>query len=90
MTNQEFIETIAPLFQKWAKQYGYKIVSAAIAQACLESAYGTSHKATFGYNGRYKDTLLSLEGLDHTPPLTLFKYPWTLDVVCHDDENIGI
>ena len=45
MTNQEFIQTIAPYMQKYAKEFGYKIVSAAIAQACLESAYGTSTKA---------------------------------------------
>lgn len=50
MTNQEFINIIAPSFQKWGKQYGYKIISAAIAQACLESGYGTSFKATFGHN----------------------------------------
>lgn len=50
MTNLEFIKTIAPSFQKWGKQYGYKIVSAAIAQACLESQYGNSYKATFGHN----------------------------------------
>ena len=50
MTPQEFINKIAPSFQKWGKQYGYKIVSAAIAQACLESAYGTSYKATHGNN----------------------------------------
>lgn len=42
-----FIEQIAPLFQKYAKQYGYKICSPAIAQACLESAYGTSYKTKF-------------------------------------------
>ena len=47
MTNQEFINTIAPLCQKYAKKYGFKIVSAAIAQACLESAYGTSPKALY-------------------------------------------
>lgn len=47
MTQQEFIEQIAPLFQKYYKQFGYKIVSPAIAQACLESAYGTSPKAKF-------------------------------------------
>ena len=47
MTNQEFINTIAPYMIKYAKQYGYKIVSSAIAQACLESAYGTSPKAKF-------------------------------------------
>ena len=47
MTNQEFIEKIAPYMIKYAKKYGYKIVSSAIAQACLESAYGTSAKAKF-------------------------------------------
>lgn len=47
MTNQQFIQTIAPLCQKYAKQYGFKIASAAIAQACLESGYGTSPKASF-------------------------------------------
>lgn len=47
-------------------------------------------KATFGYDGRYQNTLLSLEGLDHNRPLTLFKYPWTSDVKCYDGENIGI
>ena len=50
MTQQEFINKVAPIFQKWAKIYGYKIVSAAIGQACLESAYGTSYKATHGNN----------------------------------------
>ena len=37
-----FIETIAPIVQKYAKQYGYKFPSAIIAQACVESAYGKS------------------------------------------------
>lgn len=45
MTQQEFIDKIAPYMIKYAKQYGYSIVSAAIAQGCLESAYGTSYKA---------------------------------------------
>lgn len=45
MTQLEFIEKIAPLCQKYAKQYGHKFASPAIAQACLESAYGTSTKA---------------------------------------------
>lgn len=47
MTQQEFIAAIAPLCQKYAKQYGFKVASPAIAQACLESAYGTSYKAKF-------------------------------------------
>lgn len=47
---QEFINKIVPSFQKWGKKFGYKFISPAIAQACLESGYGTSFKATFGHN----------------------------------------
>lgn len=39
---KEFIKKIAPIVQKYAKQYGYKVASPIIAQACIESAYGTS------------------------------------------------
>lgn len=42
---ENFINTIAPICIKYAKKYGYKCVSAAVAQAILESAYGTSNKA---------------------------------------------
>lgn len=45
MTKQEFIDAIAPYCVKYAKKYGFKVASPAIAQACLESAYGTSTKA---------------------------------------------
>lgn len=37
-----FIYEIAPLVQKYAKEYGYKVVSPIIAQACIESNYGLS------------------------------------------------
>lgn len=37
-----FIEQIAPIVQKYSKQYGYKVSSPIIAQACCESAFGTS------------------------------------------------
>lgn len=37
-----FINKIAPLIQKYAKQYGYKVASPIIAQACCESKYGLS------------------------------------------------
>lgn len=40
-----FIEKIAPLIVKYAAERGYKNVSAAIAQACLESGYGLSRLA---------------------------------------------
>ena len=45
MTPQEFIAAIGPLCAKYAQKYGFKVASPAIAQACLESAYGTSPKA---------------------------------------------
>jgi N-acetylmuramoyl-L-alanine amidase len=41
----EFINKIAPIIQRYAKQYGFKTCSGIIAQACLESAWGTSDKA---------------------------------------------
>lgn len=46
MTDNEFINQIAPIVQKYAKAYDYDVVSAIIAQACLESAFGRS---TLGY-----------------------------------------
>lgn len=46
VTNPEaFIKKIAPIVQKIAPKYGLKCCSAIIAQACLESGYGTSDKA---------------------------------------------
>lgn len=42
-----FIDQIAPIIQKYANQYGYKVCSAIIAQACLESAYGKSGLAKY-------------------------------------------
>lgn len=45
-----FISQIAPLIVQYAKEYGYKNVSAAIAQSCLESAYGTSRLAADYHN----------------------------------------
>lgn len=42
MTNQQFIETIAPIIRTVALSRGYKFPSAIIAQACNESGYGRS------------------------------------------------
>lgn len=39
---KEFIATIAPMIQDEAKARGYHVCSPIIAQACLESNYGTS------------------------------------------------
>lgn len=39
---KKFISEIAPIIQKYAKKYSYKVASPIIAQAILESASGTS------------------------------------------------
>ncbi len=39
---QDFINTVAPIVQKYCKAYGYKYASPIIAQACCESAWGRS------------------------------------------------
>jgi len=43
----QFIEQIAIFVQKYAPTYGILVHSPIIAQACLESAYGTSNKAQY-------------------------------------------
>lgn len=45
MTHQEFIEAVAKAAAKYAPQFNIKVISPVIAQACLESGYGTSEKA---------------------------------------------
>lgn len=45
-----FITEIAPLIQKYAPNYGIKVVSPIIAQACLESNYGKSKLSAKYYN----------------------------------------
>lgn len=54
MSKQEdFINKIAPIIQKYAIMYGYKVCSPIIAQAFLESKYGESSlgKVYFNYFG---------------------------------------
>ena len=46
----EFIEAIAALVVKYAPSYGIKVYSPIIAQAILESAYGTSELASNAHN----------------------------------------
>jgi len=45
VTKSEFIEQIAAAAKKYAPQFNIQVISPIIAQACLESAYGTSTKA---------------------------------------------
>lgn len=50
MTNKEFIEKIAVYVRKYAPQYGVKVCSPIIAQAVLESGYGTTELAVNANN----------------------------------------
>lgn len=45
MTKEAFIEQIAAYVIRWKLTFKFGVPSAIIAQACLESAYGTSNKA---------------------------------------------
>lgn len=44
---EDFIKAIAEYVKKYSVKYGIKCNSAVIAQACLESGYGTSNKAKY-------------------------------------------
>ena len=59
MTQQEFIEQIAKYVQIYAPKYDLACNSAIIAQACLESGYGTSDKVVF--NGVYRHNYFGLK-----------------------------
>lgn len=49
MSRQEdFIYAIVPYISKWRNAFGFGVVSAILSQACLESAFGQSNKATHG------------------------------------------
>lgn len=47
MTKEQFIESIASAVKKIAPEFGIKVYSTIIAQACLESSYGSSNKAKY-------------------------------------------
>ena len=68
MTQQEtFIATIGPLCQKYAQKYGFKVASPAIAQACLESGYGTGvyndnrNKVINPYTGEWRHNYFGMK-----------------------------
>lgn len=50
MNNKDFIEKIASYVRKYAISYGIKVHSPIIAQAILESGFGTSELATKAHN----------------------------------------
>lgn len=50
MVEEKFINEIATLVKKYASQYEINVYSPIIAQACLESAYGTSELACNAQN----------------------------------------
>lgn len=50
MDHSDFIKTIAVYIKKYAPEYGIEVVSPIIAQAVLESGYGTSELAVNAHN----------------------------------------
>lgn len=66
MTQQQFIDKAAKLVQIYAPKYGIEVNSPAIAQCCLESAFGTSELAVnaFNFTGlKYKESIA--DGIYH-------------------------
>ena len=63
----EFIAKIAPLTIKYAEKYGFNVVSPAIAQACLESGYGTGvyndnrNKVINPYTGEWRHNYFGMK-----------------------------
>jgi flagellum-specific peptidoglycan hydrolase FlgJ len=69
MSNESFIKEIAPYAQEIQASY-YILASLIIAQACLESGYGTSKLATeaknlFGTKGSYNGKALNVATVEH-------------------------
>ena len=62
MNKQEFIDTIAKYVIKYAPQYEICVYSPIIAQACLESGYGTSNKVYC--NGEWRHNYFGLKWRD--------------------------
>ena len=64
---EDFITKIGPLCQKYAKKYGFQIASAGIAQACLESGYGTGvyndnrNKVINPYTGEWRHNYFGMK-----------------------------
>lgn len=78
MTKQDFINNVIPVIVRVAKEKGYKYPSAIIAQACCESAWGTSGLSSNYYNfwgmkcgSSYKGKSVNLKTKEEYTPGTL-------------------
>ena len=96
MTNNQsnFINRIAPLIQKYARERGYKIVSTVIAQACCESAYGTCalspYHNYFGMKcgGAWKGKSVNLKTKEEYSPGVLTSISDNFRVYDSDEEGV--
>ena len=61
LTPEQFISTIAPIVMKYHDKYGFGFSSIVIAQACLESGYGTSNKVINPATGAYRHNYFGLK-----------------------------
>ena len=93
---ENFIETIAPYVQSWRDVFEFGVASAIIAQACLESAYGTSDKAMknnyFGL--KYKKNRVTCNNGTFTSTSKEYKdgvyYPIVTEWYTFADMNTGV
>lgn len=96
MNREEFINQIAPYVQAWQKFFGFGVCSAIIAQACLESAFGTSDKAQHhNYFGlKYKKNRVTCNDGKFTSTSMEWKdgkyYPIVTEWYSFADMNTGV
>lgn len=96
MTNEDrkkFIETIAPLIIAQGKARGYHNASCIIAQACCESAFGSSPSGNFNYfgmkcGGAWKGKSINLRTKEEYTPGTLTSIKDNFRVYDSLDEGI--
>ena len=63
MNHSDFVKTVATYIKKYAPVYGIEVVSPIIAQAVLESGYGTSELAVNAHNYfglKYREVVILL------------------------------
>lgn len=77
MSKESFIKELAPYAQEVQASY-YILASLIIAQACLESGYGTSElaikgKNLFGVKGAYNGESVTIETIEHDTQGEIYK-----------------
>lgn len=96
MTNEQFVNYIAPIIKRIGNEKGYKIVSTTIAQAIIEGGYGRSLLASKYHNhfgmkcGKgYTGKGVSLKTKEEYTPGQLTTITDAFRIFDNDEEGIG-